>query len=110
MVHGQSQEDKIARARRPVARLSPAKFIDFTMAPDACDIGDKLRHRLMAIRMICDTNGSRRVLRSLFRRGHTAPPEFSILGSVKDKAAGMADQAIGKAKQAVGNDRGSVVL
>jgi uncharacterized protein YjbJ (UPF0337 family) len=63
-------------------------------------------HRLMAIR---DTNGTCRVLRRLFRRGHTAPPEFSIMGSIKDKAAGVADQAIGKAKQAVGkavgNDR-----
>jgi hypothetical protein len=64
MVHGQNQEDQTARARRPVARLSdhgyPAKFIEFTMAPDAetaeeqvaeaHDISDTLRDRLVAIR------------------------------------------------------------
>ena len=43
----------------------------------------------------------------MFRRGHTAPPEFSIMGSIKDKAAGVADQAIGKAKQAVGKALGN---
>ena len=64
MVYGQGQEDKAAQSSRSLARFPdhchPAKFIDFTMAPDAetaeeqvaeaYDIGDELRHRLMAIR------------------------------------------------------------
>jgi hypothetical protein len=52
--------EHVVRWRVSLITATPAKFIDFTMAPDAetaeeqvaeaYDIGDELRHRLMAIR------------------------------------------------------------
>ncbi len=52
--------DHLVRWRVSLITATPAKFIDFTMAPDAetaeeqvaeaYDIGDELPHRLMAIR------------------------------------------------------------
>jgi hypothetical protein len=42
--------DRLTRWRVSLITATPAKFIDFTLAPDAYDIGDELRHRLMAIR------------------------------------------------------------
>jgi hypothetical protein len=69
---GRDQSERMAKAKKTKPRdhmvrwrvslitATPAKFIDFTMAPDAetaeeqvaeaYDIGDELRHRLMAIR------------------------------------------------------------
>jgi hypothetical protein len=64
VLYGQSQEDQTAREAAPLARQplkgTPAKFIDFTLAPDAETaerqvaeehrIPDTLRDRLVAIR------------------------------------------------------------
>jgi hypothetical protein len=60
VVHGQSQEDQAARVDPVEGQPHPAKFIDFTLAPDAetaekqvaeaHDISETLRDRLVAIR------------------------------------------------------------
>ena len=42
--------DHLTRWRVSLITATPAKFVEFTLAPDAYDIGDELRHRLMAIR------------------------------------------------------------
>jgi hypothetical protein len=63
VVHGQSQEDQTARQLRWRVSLiakTPAKFVDFTLAPDAetaerqvaeaHEIREDLRDRLVAVR------------------------------------------------------------